>query len=187
MSLFEYFMVLVSVVLSLALAHLVAGLGELVRSRANVRWSVSYVLWMAVALCLVLDLWTSLWLVRDAARWNIVSVVFVLLTTVTVYLYVHWLLPRDPGAKVDLSRYTVENRRLFLGALIAYLVSGGVMNVTILPPGAFDLANFAFLPVGIALVGAAWWFEACWVQRIVSAMMLVLMAIYFATFFQTIG
>lgn len=48
MTIFEYFMVLLSVMLSLALAQLVTGIGELLRARPFVRWSFSYALWLAV-------------------------------------------------------------------------------------------------------------------------------------------
>lgn len=189
MTIFEYFMVLLSVVLSLALAQLVTGVGELIRARGAVRWSFAYVLWLVHGFMMVLDWWTSLWLVRGVASWPLVTIVFMLLQAAMISLYVLWLLPRQVSeAPIDLGDYLLANRRLFLGAFLGYCVSGGITNIMILPPEArMDIANYVTLTPALVLLALAWWSHNRWVQRIVPAALLVLMLGYFAFYFQTIG
>ena len=189
MTLFEYLMVLLSVVLSLALAQLATGFGELVRAASRVRWSAAYGLWMLLGLGLVIDLWTSLWLVRGVERWGLVTLVFMLLQCLTIYLYVLWLLPREIGEReIDLWRHLLETRGLFLAALACNLIAGAAMNLLILPPGEMgDLANFAIIPIALLLTGLAWRLENRWLQRIVPLILVALMLLNFAVHFPTIG
>ena len=59
MSIFEYFLVLFSVVLSLGLTHLATGMGELIRARRLVKWSLPHLLWVALTITSTMDLWSS--------------------------------------------------------------------------------------------------------------------------------
>lgn len=192
MTIFEYFMVLLSVVLSLSLAQLVTGIGELVRAGRSVRWSATYVMWVGIGFAVILDLWTSLWLVRDVPRWSLLSFLLFLVSSTTIYLATLWMLPRDPAGgtpaqPLDLHTFAIDARRLFIGALMAYLASGGVLNVLLLPAGHFDLANYAFLGPMLVILALAWWSANRHVQRIVPAIFTVLFIVYFAVYFRTIG
>ena len=188
MTIFEYFMVLLSVVLSLALAHLITGAGELVRARGRVRWSIPYALWLVVAFGRILDWWTSLWLVRGIASWSLVALIFLLLQAATIFLAVLWLIPRRIADEaIDLHEHLLGERRLFLGALMAYFAGGAATNFMILPPGEFDLASFAILPVALSIAGAAWWSPRTWVQHAVPVAMIALLIVYFSVYFPSIG
>ncbi|MDF7775224.1 hypothetical protein P1X14_08200 [Sphingomonas sp. AOB5] len=189
MTIFEYFMVLLSVMLSLALAQLVTGAGELIRARGLVRWSFGYALWLVIGFLLVLDWRTSLWLVRGVGQWRLVTLVFMLLQASTIYLYVLWLVPKGAGdSEIDLRDYLVTNRRLFLTAFGIYCVLGWITNVMILPPEAMmDLANYATLGPALALTVLAWVTSNRWVHRLVPVAVLGMMIAYFALYFQTIG
>ncbi|RYG82922.1 MAG: hypothetical protein EON59_14020 [Alphaproteobacteria bacterium] len=187
MTIFEYVMVLLSMVLSLSLTQLVSGVGELARSR-NVRWSLAHGLWIVVGFGLILDVWTSYWLIRDVPRWGLLSIVFMLLQTIAIYLFNLWLLPRLAGDEpMDLNAFLLDNRRLFLGAVIASYIAGVIFNVSLVPPETFELSNYAILPIAVGISAAAWWFRAGWVQIAAPALTLAMMLFYFATHFQTIG
>lgn len=189
MTIFEYFMVLLSVMLSLALAQLVTGVGELMRARGLVRWSFGYVLWLAIGFLLVLDWWTSLWLVRGIAHWQLITLVFLLLQASTIYLYILWLVPKAIGdAEIGLDDFVLANRRLFLIGFGGYCICGGITNATVLPPEArMDVANYAILAPMLALAGLVWWSSNRWVQWLAPLAILALMIAYFAYYFRTIG
>jgi hypothetical protein len=188
MSIFEYFMVLLSVVLSLTLTKLVTGVGELIQARSRVRWSIGYAFWLIFGLALVIDVWTSLWLLRGVSTWSLVTLVFLLLWVVSVFLFVQWLLPDRIGDEpIDLHAHLLAQRRLFLGAVLAYCVGAGATNILVLPTGAFDLANYAVLFPAIVITATAWWSPAPWVQRAAPIAMTLLWVTYFATYFRTIG
>lgn len=189
MTIFEYFMVLLSVVLSLTLTQMATGVGELVRARSAVRWSTAYVLWLLVGLGMVFDLWTSLWLVRGVGTWSLPTIAFLLVAALAIYLFVLWLLPRAVGDEaIDLHQHLLDNRRLFLVALLAYYVCGVVMNASILPPEQMgEMTNYTIIPIATVLTGLAWWSPNRWLQLAVPSIILALLAIYFAIYFPTIG
>jgi len=189
MSVFEYFLILFSVVLSLALTQLITGVGELVRARPTVRWTIGYVLWLTIGFSLVLDLWTSLWLVRTVPRWSLVTLIFLLLQASSIFLYILWLLPRVGSQEnVDLGDHALKERRLYLSAFSGYVFAGMITNLTILPKEAsLDLASYALLPPTLVLNAIAWWSPNRWVQLLVPAVVQVLMITYFFAYFPTIG
>jgi hypothetical protein len=190
MSVFEYVMVLLSVVLSLALTQLLLSLAELVRAGRKVRWSATYVMWMLLTLALVLDMWTSLWLLRDQTRWHIGTLVFVLFQCSSIYLLAHLMTPREAEveAGIDLWDFHLRNRRLYLAPVIAYGLAGIVMNLVLLPASQLvNISTWIFVvPVTVVLV-IAWWRPEAWIQRVTTGGILAAMLVYFAFFFSSIG
>jgi hypothetical protein len=194
MSIFEYVMVLLSVVLSLSLTQLLTTIGLLLRAGRRVRWSVTYAMWLVLTLALVFDMWTSLWLLHERQSWSLGILVFVLLQCASIYLFAYLMTPEDKGpgesggGTIDLWDYHVRNRRLYLAPVIAYDFAGMVMNLLVLPKSVLvDLSTWVFVvPVTILLM-LAWWLPHAWVQRIATAAMLGTMLVYFTFFFSSIG
>lgn len=189
MSIFEYVMVLLSVVLSLALTQLLTSIGALLRAGARVRWSVTYGMWLVLTLMLVLDMWTSLWLLHDRQQWNIGTLVFVLFQCSSIYLLAHLMTPESTGeGEIDLWDYHLRHRRLYLAPVIAYDFAGIIMNLVVLPASALvSMSTWVFVvPVTVLLV-LAWWLPNAWVQRVATGAMLAAMLVYFAFFFSSIG
>ena len=191
MSVFEYVMVLLSVVLGLALTQLLTSLAELLRAGRRVRWSLTYAMWMLLTLALVLDMWTSLWLMRDQPHWKIGTLVFVLFQCSSVFLLAHLMTPRgvaDGEGQIDLWNYHLANRRLYLAPVIAYDLAGIVMNLVVLPASALvSLSTWIFIVPVTALLMFAWWLPNAWIQRLAACAMLLAMLVYFSFFFSSIG
>jgi len=189
MSIFEYVMVLLSVVLGLALTQLLINLADLLRAGERVRWSLTYATWMLLTLALVLDMWTSLWLLHEQPRWNIGVLVFVLFQCSSIFLLAHLMTPHGTGeGGTDLWEFHLANRRLYLAPVIAYDLAGIVMNLLVLPASALvSLSTWMFVvPVTILLM-LAWWLPWTWLQRAATGAMLLAMLTYFAFFFSSIG
>ena len=189
MSVFEYFLILFSVVLSLALTQLISGVGKLVRARPTVRWTIGYVLWLTIGFSLILDLWTSLWLVRTVPKWSLATLVFLLLQASSIFLYILWLVPRAGHQEnVDLGEHALKERRLYLAALTIYVIAGVITNFTILPKEALmDWASYAILPPSLILIAVAWLCANRWMQMVVPVAIQGLMITYFILYFPTIG
>jgi hypothetical protein len=189
MSVFEYFLILFSVVLSLALTQLITGIGELVRARPTVRWTIGYALWLTIGFSLIIDLWTSLWLVRTVPKWSLATLVFLLFQASSIFLYILWLLPRSGRQEqVDLREHALQERRLYLAAFAGYVLAGVTTNITILPKEALmDWANYTILPPALVLTALAWWLPNRWVQLLVPAALQGLMIAYFILYFPTVG
>lgn len=189
MTIFEYFMVLLSVVLGLALAQLLTGLGELARAHERVRWSSLFAIRAALALLTIIDMWTSLWLVRDVPQWRLVSLLFLLGQAAAIYLHVLLLLPTVPvEGTIDLERYAIERRRLYLGPAIAYLFASVVTNVLFLPAAQrWSIVNFTVVAPLVVLNLIAWATPRRGVQLGAALGVLMMVVAYFAFYFPVIG
>ncbi len=188
MTIFEYFLVLFSMILSITLTHLASGVGELVRSPKRVAWSLPYALWIVLIGQTVLDMWSSAWLMRGTVVFNMGLVVFLLATALSTYLAALWLVPREVGEeRIDLYTHMIDQRRYFMGAFIFYLAAGICWNLYLLPPGKFDLANYAVAGPMLAATIVAWITPVRPVQYAVPILGAILVMVYYAYFFPSIG
>lgn len=153
MTTFEFVSVLLSIVVSLAFAHLLTGIARLIQSKvARISWV--YIGWIGIFLFCCVDYWFSLWQARTTALWSLGYVAFWLLLATALYLTSWLVVPseRDTAVRVDLATFYDGNRRNFLGAFFAYIAIGLFGNLTVATLQSAALVSLAFL----GLIGAAW-------------------------------
>ena len=110
MSLFEYVIVLVSVVLSLGIARILENHAHLLKLGPKVRWSPTYLLWLLIIFFSHVDLWASLWLIRGSDSWTLLSVLGVLLAAVALFYASILSAPElEPGQSIDLWAFHLDN------------------------------------------------------------------------------
>jgi TM2 domain-containing membrane protein YozV len=170
MSTFEFVSVLLSIVISLAFAHLLTGIARLVQAQ-GVRFSLVYAGWLGIFLFCCLDYWFSLWQTRATQVWTLGYVIFWLVLATMLYLATWLIVPTERAVEngVDLSAYHEANRRKYLGALFLYQILGAAANLSI---SSLSAAVWLVIP-GLASVAAAW----LWRDRRVQ---LAALAIYVA-------
>ena len=187
MTIFEYFLVLFSMVLSITLTHLASGIGELIRSRKTVTWSLPYCLWLFMIGQTVIDMWSSAWLMRGTAEFRMLVVLLMLSTAMAGYLAAMWVIPHNIGERsIDLYAYMVDQRRYFIGAMLYYVGTAAVWN-EFLMPGGFDLANHTITGPTFAILVVAWISPAKAVQHVVPVLGTVAVLAYYVYYFPTIG
>lgn len=186
MSLFEYVVVLISVVLSLGIARLLESHAQLLKRGRKVRWSPTYLLWLLIIFANHVDLWASLWMVRDAPSWTLPSLVSVLLAAVALFYAAVLSAPDlEPDQPIDLWQFHMDNRARYVGAAAAYMLLGAILNMTVLV-GHFDLATFTGTLPGLGLALAAIFIRNRWAQILIPIVIGVLMTIYFVTYFSAL-
>ena len=162
MNTFEYVSVLLSIVVSLALTHLISSVVRLVQARGT-RFSFIYAGWFVLLLFWCVDYWFSLWQSRNEDVWTLGFVSFLLLMATVLYAACGLAVPTEAEAAdgVDLTVFHTTYRRRYLGVLILYQVLSIAGNLAIAPLQAAALVN-----VGqIVLIAAAW----LWPDRRVQA------------------
>ena len=188
MTVFEYLLVLISVVLSLGVAHLLTGVAQLIKAGSRVRWSVTYALWLLIVLFMFFDMWTSLWGLREVAALSLLAVIACFLTIALIYLTSVLVVPDlERGEKIDLWAFHMSNRRRYLATMVAYLLCGAMLNVAVLPAEQFAIMNLTAIAPGLAIILAALVFSNRWVQRLAPVAALAVSAVYLATYFGTLG
>ena len=140
MSEFEYVMVLVSIVVALAIAHLLTALAAGVhRFRGHgepIKFGAVFLLWVGFVLIWLVSFWWWEFKLQEVlTEWSYGMYLFVLGYSIILFMISHILVPHRMQGVTDSYAYFMEGRKWFFGALL-FLI-------------AFDIAD-------TFLKGSAW-------------------------------
>lgn len=122
MSLFEFIVGMISVLIALTVAQLLVGLGRLVQAPGRVRLYLPHSLWNGALFLLLYLHWWSLWDFR-ALEWNSAMFFFSLMGPTFAFFASTLLTPLPAGdAPVDLRAHFDRIRPLFLAVLAGGMV-----------------------------------------------------------------
>jgi hypothetical protein len=115
---FEFIGVIYSVVLGVAVAQLMTGVARLIEERQRVRNYWVHSAWIAAVLLGDIGNWWSMWSVRDAKSWHLVTFLLLIALTGAIFLMTVLLFPRtsDVSETVDLRAHYYANSAIFLRA-----------------------------------------------------------------------
>jgi hypothetical protein len=184
MVLFDYVMLLVSVVLSLGLARLLETHARLLKRRGQVRWSAVYLAWFAILASMHVDLWATLWSVHSSPHWPWTAVLGFLFQGIALFYGSVLIAPEaDEHETVDLWQFHQENRRRYVSALIVYTLLGFGLSMIFLPVAEqFNSATLAISLQFISLCALAMLVSPRWLQRVVAAVAVAWVLWYFVRY-----
>ncbi len=104
MSLFEFLMVLVSIIIGLGIATILTGIARLIRSRESIQgyWVHSVV--VTAIFFALLQQWWEIWGLRVAAEWTFHGLLMMLTGPVGLFLIAHLLFP-EPMQGANIREY----------------------------------------------------------------------------------
>jgi len=183
LALFDYVMLLISVVLSLGLARLLETHARMLKRGKTVHWSAIYLAWFGIMGALHVDLWATLWSVHTNTHWRWTSIMAFFFQAVSLF-YGAVLMSPDvtDNEELDLWQFHLENRSRYLPAIIIYTVLGSYLGFTFLPAEQFLPAVYT---VGVPLVAAcvvAMFAGGRRTQGVVAAVTVVWIGWYFARY-----
>ena len=180
MSKFEFVGVLLGMVLSLAIGHVLTGVGQIVQ-RGIRTFSIPLAGWMIYLLFLCIDVWFSMWSIRDQPTYSLGYVAVLRFMGSLLYVSCWLVVPHGQGdGPLDLVAFYAASRRKALSGIILYFVTAELVNVTL--PG-FDSWGLAALMAGlIVAAAAAWYWAAPWLQLVAISVIYVLAGIYAVTY-----
>lgn len=119
MEIFNYVMVLASVIIGLGIAHLLQGVGGIVQHprREKIYWV--HLLWVAVIFLRAIFWWWFEFRLSKTPEWTFTLYLFVLAYAVLIYLWCALLFPRDLVGYDGFKDYFYSRRRWFFGLLVA--------------------------------------------------------------------
>ena len=166
MSTFEFVSVLLSIVISLAVAHLLTGVAQALKAK-KVRFHWVLAGWQLFVFMLCVDYWFSVWRLRDQPVWTLGFVLTWLLLAAITYIAAWLVVPdTDNDGTLDFVAHVEANRRKYLGALLAWVIGGAVVNGF---TPSMEVANL-LVPFFAISFGAA----IIWKHRLVQIGVLVL-------------
>ena len=114
MSSFEFIAVLFSVIIGLAISHLLAAVSDLVESSKRVKlyWITS--IWIITVLIWDIFSWWGLWELQSLEFWNYPSFFLVVVNLSGLYLMTTLVLPQASESKnIDLRQHYYSVRKIF--------------------------------------------------------------------------
>lgn len=135
MDLFEFILVITSVVYALALTQLLTGIGRLAQSDASIHWYLPHTAWMLnLFLAILLSWWTG-WEFRNV-EWTFPKFGFLFISPIFLFFATTLaILGRLQEAQVDLERHFFRVRRLALWSIFVVLLAQFIDGLLFALPG----------------------------------------------------
>jgi hypothetical protein len=140
MHMFEYVIVLISIVIGLAVTHLMQGIAGLIQnpSRARIWWV--HLVWVAYMIVSIVFWWWWEFNLQTIKSWTFAIYLFVIFYAFYLYLICAVLFPRHLEGHEGYKDYFLARRRWFFGLLIGWSVID-VIDTWIKGPGYFAVAG----------------------------------------------
>ena len=118
MEMFNYVMVLASVIIGLGIAHLLQGVGGIVQHPRREKTYWVHLLWVAAIFLRAIFWWWFEFRLSTIAEWTFALYLFVLAYAVLIYLWCALLFPRDLAGYQGFKDYYYSRRKWFFGLLV---------------------------------------------------------------------
>lgn len=151
MGLFEFLMVLVSVVIGLGLTEILSGAANLLRARASVRFHWFHVLFQLGVFFALLQQWWEFWDMEGMGEISYFAVLAILGPPVFLFLIANLLYPSSSEGS-DLEEYYYQQAPLLWGLVIAGTVVGTFLQPLIFGEPVFHPANLSGIPMIVICV-----------------------------------
>jgi hypothetical protein len=177
---FDFVSVLLSLVISFALAQLLTGIAHIIENGFK-RFSIPLAQWIAFCLFLCVDYWFTIWHARDQTSWTLGNVCLLLLQASLIYITSRLVVPAPADDEpIDLTAFFELNRRKFMGVIAIYALVNEATNLTI---EGFNTTLLGLMVLAwVVLFAIAWLWRSPQIQLAVAAANVILTAWYAITF-----
>ena len=188
----EYLTALISIIVALGLTDLAQSLRDLVRPDHRVRWHPLPLLWAAVTLLLIVQIW---WGSFEALQMEVFSQAWVflayLLMFLVLYLACAFSLPdpdwhggadRSDPEVLDLHAFyfSAAHRRWFFGTLLVLIVLAEAFTQTVFVPEN-RIRTLSLNATGVVTLGVLMGTDRAWVHWVITALAFVTVLVSTAT------
>jgi hypothetical protein len=144
--LFEFLMILVSVVIGLGVAEILSGAANLLRARKTVRFHWLHALFQVGVFFALLQQWWEAWEMHGLDEISFGAVLTMLVPPVLIFLMAHLLYP-EPAENADLERYYFEQAPVLWGLAALGTLEGTFIRPLAAHDGIFEPNNLAGFPM----------------------------------------
>jgi hypothetical protein len=122
MAMFDYVMVLASVIIGLGVTQLLQGVATVIQHPERKRAYWVHLIWVAFIFFNTVFWWWWQFSYRGVETWTFPLYLFVILYAVVMYINCAMLIPADMDGYADFKDFFYSRRRWIFGALIVFLV-----------------------------------------------------------------
>ena len=183
MTAFEFFTVLLSIVVSLGVASLLTAVSRLIQESHRVRFSLTYALWVVAIFNLQITLWLKAFGYRDVFQLHVSTSIPPLILAIIAFFACALATPPIPDeGPVDLRDFHTEQVRKYGFAMAAFFIAA-LIQAALMDP-VVDLTgriiDTVFQVIYIALFSlAAVYRKVRWLQPLVPIVFIIASGIYF--------
>lgn len=183
MSPFDYLTILVSIVIGLAIANVLARLAVVITARERVDFYWPPVAWAIWLFFVAVQHWWAQWSVRHTREWNFGAFCLELLVPVLLFLLSALVLPeREENGRLDLGEWYFHNRAWFFAIL--FLVPAASLAEEIARTGRIaSPVNLGFLLLFEAMTVFAYLSKSRRIQEWITGQAMVMTLIYVVVLF----
>lgn len=146
MGLFEFLLVLVSVVIGLGLTEILAGVANLLRARDEVRPYWIHVLFQCGVFFALLQQWWEFWDMEAMGEISFLAVLSILAPPIFLFLIANLIYPTQAKG-CDLEEYYYRQAPLLWGLVIAGTLVGTFVQPLVFGDPVFHIANISGIPM----------------------------------------
>ena len=177
---FDYVAVLLSIVISLALAHLLTGIAHMIQDGVR-RFSIPLAQWILFSLFLCVDYWFYVWRLHGERLWSLAYVGLLLAQASMIFVAARLIVPAaSDDAAIDMTAFFERNRRKYMAVVVALAAVNEIINLSL--PGFGSLQVALLVGAWIVLFSVGWVSPSIRVQLVVAAANVLLSAYYAVTF-----
>jgi hypothetical protein len=178
MDAFSYLSVLLSIILGLAITHLLQGIGGIIQARQRVRIFWPSIAWAALLILVSVQSWWAMFGLRTHTEWSFFPFLLVVLQTINLYLTSALVLPEiGPGEMIDLRQHYFEQVTWFYSLTIVMVLislSKDLVFSGSLPLNANTLIQAGFIVLAIAAIS----FRREWFHKLLISISMALFGLY---------
>ena len=119
---FEYLTILISVVIGLALTHLLTNLIRIIHNRDRVKPYWVHLLWSATIVLWTISFWWFTFSMSTVREWTLGLFAFVMVYAVLLYVLMALLFPEDIEENQNYEQLYFQNQKWFFTTLTLFLV-----------------------------------------------------------------
>ena len=117
MTLSEYILVLLSIVVGLGMTQLLSGVAEIFQRSHDTKPYWIHTVWIANLFVTIIHFWWWEFRLVQIQTWTFIPYAFVVCYAVLIYLLVAFLMPQPLGSATDLKDYYYSHRKGFFGTM----------------------------------------------------------------------
>lgn len=110
---FEFIALAISVILGLAIARLISGIGTSIRLIKSKNYSWLHGLWLINIFILLPGYWWGLYAWSSLQNWNFFHFVLLIIYTTNLYLITDFLVPSKINEEINFKEHFSKNRKMF--------------------------------------------------------------------------
>ena len=151
MSIFEFLMVLVSIIIGLGVAEVLTGITRMIRSRETIQTYWIHSLFIVIILTALLQQWWELWGVRDITSWTFPALIMMLAGPIGLFMIANLLFP-EPMRGADLRAYYYDKMAPVLWIGVATIIVSVTFRPVVFGNTLLALDNLSSFLIAAILV-----------------------------------